>query len=421
MRSTTSPVVTLAFLLLGFALLQMGNGMQSTLLAIRAGIESFSATSTGLIMSGYYVGMCIGSFSASRLIAQAGHIRVFAALASLGSAAALVHLLVIDPLVWITVRTVTGFCFAGLIITVESWLNASSTAASRGRVLSVYAMCSMGANIVGQLILSTADPATFTLFVVVSILMSLALVPISLSRASAPVSDGPQGRPSVRKLWAYSPFGAVAVLLIGASFGAFFGLTPLYAQQIGIPQGQIAYVMASFLAGGLLMQYPIGMLSDRFNRRKVVIVTTGFASLILLIMALMGAMPLWALLSCYVLAGGLILPSHSVVIAHVNDRAPATAMITVAGGLVLMLGMGAATGPVLAGFVMEWLGPTSLLCFIAFLQASICAYGIVRIYLVEDPKAESKTGFTATPIQPIAAELKMQVYEDAAKSERDAL
>lgn len=420
MRSTTSSTLTLGFLLLGFALLQMGNGLQGTLLAIRAGIETFSATSAGLIMSGYYVGMCLGSFSASKLITQAGHIRVFAALASLGSAAALVHLLIVDPMAWIAIRTLTGFCFAGLIIVVESWLNASSNAASRGRVLSIYSMASMAAGIVGQLLFSTADPATFTLFVVVSILMSLALVPISLSRATAPVSEGDQEPPSVRRLWAFSPFGAVAMLLLGATYGAFYGLAPLYAKAIDLPQSQIAILMAAFTLGGFALQYPIGLLSDRINRRLVVIATTGAAAIMLIGMAMAGPLPLWLLMAGFIAIGGMILPSHSVVIAHVNDRAPATALIAVAGGLVMVMGIGAAAGPVIAGMIMERAGPAGLLIFIAILQSGIAAYGLVRIYLVEGPAADDKTGFTAAPISPVAAELEMAVYEDAAAHAEEA-
>jgi len=417
MRSASSGFITFFFLLLGFALLQVGNGLQGTLLAVRADGEGFSAISIGLIMSGFYLGMSLGSFGAGRLIEQAGHIRVFAALASLGSAAALVHLLVIDPIAWVLVRTVTGFCFAGLIIVVESWLNASATTENRGTVLSVYAVCSMSAGVIGQFLFTLANPAAFTLFVLVSILMSLALVPISLSRATAPVSEDEQEKPSIRRLWEFSPFGAIAMLLAGATFGAFYGIAPLYAQRNGLGQTEIALLMSAFTLGGLALQFPLGMLSDRVNRRLVVISATAFACLLLIGLALGGTLPGPALYGAFFAIGAAILPAFSVIVAHVNDRAPITALIAVSGGLILMQGIGAAAGPVIAGSLMERLGPSGLLYFMAFLQGATALYGLVRIYLVEGPALDDKTGFAPAPITPVISELELQVYEEAAEDD----
>lgn len=422
MKQTSATLLALSSLLIGFALLQMGNALQGTLLAVRADIEGFSATSTGLVMSGYFAGMCIGSFLAGKLIEQAGHIRVFAALASVGSGAALIHLLWIDPIAWILVRTLTGFCFAGLIIVVESWLNAASTPETRGRTLSLYSIVSMAAGIVGQLLFTIAEPGKFTLFVVVSILMSFALVPISLSRVSAPVDQGDQEGPSIRRLWEFSPFGAVAMLLLGATFGAFYGLVPIYAQRIGLDQSQIAYLMAAFILGGVALQYPSGSLSDRIDRRLIVVAQSGLAAALLLFLALSGPVSTVFLLTAFAAIGAMILPTHSIIIAHVNDRAPITALLSVAGGLVLMLGIGASLGPVFAGLVMEQVGPEGLLLFIGVLQATIAGYGFLRNQNVEGPTEAQKGVFTATPITPVAAELELGVYEDAAmEAEAEAM
>jgi MFS family permease len=414
MKQTSATLLALSSLLVGFALLQMGNALQGTLLAVRADIEGFSATITGLVMSGFFAGMCIGSLLAGKLIDQAGHIRVFAALASLGSAAALIHLLWIDPVAWIIVRTVTGFCFAGLIIVVESWLNAASEPEARGRTLSLYSICSMVAGIIGQLLFTVAEPGKFTLFVVVSVLMSIALVPISLSKITAPIAQGEQEGPSIKRLWEFSPFGAVAMLLLGATFGAFYGLVPIYAQRIGFDQSQIALLMAAFVLGGVALQYPVGSLSDRINRRVVVIVQSGLAAALLIGLALAGSVSTSILLLGFAAIGAMILPTHSVIIAHVNDRAPATAIMSVAGGLVLMLGVGAVAGPVLGGLVMEQTGPAGLLLFIAVLQSCTAAYGLLRIKTVEGPTEEEKGAFTASPITPVAAELELGVYEEVA-------
>ena len=408
-----TPALTLALLLVGFACLQAGNALQGTLLAVRAGIEGFSTASIGMLTSGFFAGMCAGSIIAGRLISQAGHIRTFAALASLGSAAALVHLLVIHPVAWIAVRTITGICFAGLIIVVESWLNASSTASNRGRVLSIYAISSMGAGICGQLLFTSADPGQFALFVVVSVLMSVALVPISLSRAVAPVSDGEQEVPSIRRLWAFSPFGAVAMLAMGAALGAIAGLAPVYAQQMQFGQAEIGLLMAAFSLGGVVLQFPVGLLSDRVNRRLVAIVTASGAAGACLYIASVPAWPLPLALVAFFAMGGLILPTFSVIIAHVNDRAPASALVAVSGGLVLIQGIGAVAGPVAAGALMDRLGAPALMAFVAALQALVAIYGLVRIYLVEGPSADQKGDFTAVPITPVTGELEMSVYEDA--------
>lgn len=159
---------------------------------MRAGLEGFSATDIGLISSGFSFGICFGAFQAGRLIGNVGPICVFAALASLASAAALVHLVFIHPVAWIAMRTLTGFCFAGQSLVVESWFNASAGRGNRGQILSIYAMCGMIAGVAGQLLFSLGDPGKFQLFVIVSIVMSVALVPITLSQARAPASDGPQ-------------------------------------------------------------------------------------------------------------------------------------------------------------------------------------------------------------------------------------
>ncbi|SEN90611.1 MFS transporter [Palleronia pelagia] len=357
MRATN---LTLATLLTGFSLLQMSNGLQATLLAVRAGLEGFGGLATGLIMSGFFAGMSIGSLVAPQLIDRVGHIRTFAALASLASAAALMHLAFVDPWIWITVRSLTGFAFAGLIIVTESWLNVSVASSQRGRLLAVYGMVGMAAGAAGQFLLNLGDPAEFTLFVLVSIVMSLALVPISLTRIDEPRTDEAQEPPSVKRLWGLSPYGAVAAALVGASIGTFYGLAPLFAQEIGYTQSRIAALIAAFTIGGLLLQFPFGWLSDRISRRGLGIgLALAGAALMLAVLPLPAPSgPL--LLAMGFAIGGLVLPAQAIVIAHVNDRAPGSATLAVSGGLVLMQGLGAALGPLLAGLFMDLIGPRGL-------------------------------------------------------------
>lgn len=395
MRATVLPLATL---LLGFSLLQMSNGLQGTLLAVRAGLEGFGGATTGLIMSGFFAGLSIGSFVAPRLISGVGHIRTFAALASVASAAALMHLAFVDPWIWIAVRCLTGFAFAGLIIVTESWLNASVSSAQRGKLLAVYGMVGMASGAAGQFLLNLGDPAEFILFVLVSIVMSLSLVPISLSRVEGPRSEGAQEPPSLRRLWGLSPYGAVAAGLVGASIGTFYGLAPLFAQEMGYTQSRIALLIAAFTIGGLVLQFPLGWMSDRMSRRGLGVGLAAAGSALMLLTLPIPAPTGTMLLVLGFAIGGLVLPAQSIVIAHVNDRAPGSAVVAVSGGLVLMQGIGAAIGPLLAGVLLDTLGPRGLPLALGGFQLIIVAWGLLRMTLRSDPETQER--HAAPPLTP---------------------
>src|SRR5438132_2959567 len=217
-------VATLLGLLLGFGLMQMGNTLQGTLLSIRGGIESFSPAQIGAVGAGFWVGIVIGSLRAGKVVQSVGHIRAFLALGAVASTAPLLHLLVINPIAWVVARALTGFCFAGLFIVVESWLNSAATDQTRGQILSVYAMTGLLAGIVGQLLLPTTDPAGFRPFCVVAIIIALALVPIALTRPVAPAHERGGARINLRALYQQSPLGRVAALLCGATASSFLPL-----------------------------------------------------------------------------------------------------------------------------------------------------------------------------------------------------
>jgi MFS family permease len=386
----------------------MSNGLQGTLLAIRAGLEGFGGLPTGLIMSGFFAGMSLGSFVAPRLIDGVGHIRTFAALASLASAAALMHLAFIDPWVWIAVRLITGFAFAGLIIVTESWLNASVDSARRGRLLAIYGMVGMGAGAAGQFLLNLGDPAGFILFVLVSIVMSLSLVPISLARVEGPRAEEAQEPPSIRRIWGLSPYGAVAAALIGASIGTFYGLAPLFAQELGYTQSRIATLIAAFTIGGLILQFPLGWISDRISRRGLGIGLGGAGATLMLV-----ALPLEApsgpmLLAIGFAIGGLVLPAQSIAIAHVNDRTPRSALLAVSGGLVLMQGIGAALGPLFAGLLMDLIGPRGLPLALASLQGAIVLWGLYRVTKRSDPETRDRQGAPPLTAHPVEGDLSRE-------------
>src|SRR6476660_653611 len=232
-RSTPS---TLLALLLGFGLMQMGNTLQGTLLSVRGGMEKFSPAQIGAVGAGFWVGIVIGSLRCERLIQSVGHIRTFLALGAIASTAPLLHLLMIDPIIWMVARALTGFCFAGLFIVVESWLNSAATDQTRGQILSVYAMTGLLAGIIGQLLLPATGPTGFNPFCVIAIIIAFALVPIALTKAEAPTYHV-GARIRLRELYGQSPFGLVAAALCGVTTSAFFTLGPIFAEQRGLDTG----------------------------------------------------------------------------------------------------------------------------------------------------------------------------------------
>jgi len=403
MRTT---LITLSALLTGYFMLQMSNGLQGTLLAVRGDTEGFDTAAIGLVASGFFLGMIAGSLLAGRLIESVGHVRTFAALASVASAAALVHLVVIHPVVWVGVRMLTGFCFAGLIIAVESWLNASVQDRERGKLLSIYAMVGFAGGATGQLLLDSADPESYTLFVMVSIGLSLALVPIALSRASAPVPQVAQEAPSVARLWRISPFGAVATACAGATIGIFFGLAPVFAQRVGFDASQIAYLMAAGTLGGLIFQFPMGALSDRIDRRWVCIGLALAASCLMIWLSAINRPSFSAALLIALLMGGFLLPTISIAVAHINDRAPPEALFAAAGGVVLVQGIGAASGPFLSGALMDVFGPQGFIIGLGVVQALIVAFALIRIVVQKAIEPEAKSAYTPTPVTPVEGGLQ---------------
>lgn len=265
-RLRVGPVSALLF---GIGLLVLGNGLQGTLLGVRAGLEGFRQETIGLMMSAYFAGYVAGSIWCPRLIDQAGHIRVFAALASIASAATLTHALTIEPTSWTFLRALNGACYAGLGIVTESWLNGHAAPGRRGQLLAIYGVVTMGAWAASQLLLNLADPAGFVLFCLVSVLLSLALVPIALTRAAVPVTAD-QSRVSLKKLYTISPLGFAGCLLTGLAMSAFWGMGPTFAQQIGLNNIHLSLFMAAPIVGAVVLQWPLGWVSDQIDRRGVI-------------------------------------------------------------------------------------------------------------------------------------------------------
>jgi MFS family permease len=396
-------LATLLALLLGFGLMQMGNTFQGTLLSIRGGIEGFSPALIGAVGSGFWAGVMIGSLRCGKVIESVGHIRAFVALGAVASTAPLVHLLVVDPIAWVLARALTGFCFAGLFIVVESWLNTAATEQTRGKILSIYGMTGLLAGIVGQLLLPSTNPAGFRPFCIITIIIALALVPIALTRAIAPASEGRAARISLTALFRQTPLGLVAAFLCGVTTSAFFALGPIFAQGRGLDTAGVAIFMACGTLGGFLFTWPLGWLSDRLDRRLVIIgaAIIAAATLLTIVAAVPNDAPRWILYLCVAIFGGTIVPTYSVVMAHVNDSVGEGEFVAASGGLLIVQGAGAVFGPIVAGLAMSvWQRGLSVTLITA--QLLIAAFGVYRLRRRAAPPEKHKGTFLVEPAVPVA-------------------
>jgi MFS family permease len=395
-------------LLFGMGLMMLGNGLQGSLLGLRATQEGFATAVTGLIMSGYFLGFLAGSTLTPPLVARVGHIRVFAALASLASVAIVVHVLFIDPLLWGAMRVVTGFCYAGLYVVAESWLNDRSTNQTRGGVLSVYMVIVLGGMAGGQLLLNLADPGGFELFVLVSILTSLALIPILLTARPAPSCEAPTPV-GLRQIYRISPLGLIGCAGVGLANGAFVGMGPVYGQEAGLSVTQISYLMGLAFVGGVAFQWPIGRLSDRFDRRKVLTGVTFLGGLAALLAIWIADQSYLGLLVTIIVFGGMHFPLYSLCLAHTNDFLEPRQMVAASSALVLTTGAGATLGPALAASAMAWLGPDGLFWFLTGVHGAIGVFALYRMTRRTARPPEDQTAYVAlTRTSPIAAALAVE-------------
>ncbi|QOC22807.1 MFS transporter [Wenzhouxiangella sp. AB-CW3] len=375
-------IFAITTLLFGIGLMLAGNGLIGTLLGVRGQIEGFSSTLLGLVMAGYFAGFVAGTFIVPNMIRRVGHIRVFATLASLCSVTVLLHGLFIHPTVWLLARAMAGVCVVGLYIVIESWLNEQTGNEQRGHIFSVYMTTTLIGLGIGQLLLLAGDVATLHLFALGSVLMSLGLVPVALTRVSEPPLVESH-RLGLSKLYSISPLGVVGAVFSGIGTGAFWGLGAVMAAALGLGAGGIAGFMALTILGGILMMWPVGWLSDRFDRRTVlswVCLSSGLAALLALWLA--------SIEPVLVLAGGFAYGAtafsiYALSAAHTNDHVDPEHMLETTSALQLMYGSGAIAGPMIAGVLMQHVHPTSLLAFIAL--AAFIPAGFARYRMLVSP------------------------------------
>ncbi|MEL7296617.1 MAG: MFS transporter [Pseudomonadota bacterium] len=382
-------IATLASLLVAAALLYAGNGLQGTLLAVRGGGEGFSPPVIGALMSAYYFGFIVGCRVVPRYIANIGHIRSFVALASVASASALAHAIFVEPYSWGVLRAITGFAFAGMAMVLESWINERSSNANRGRVLSIYRIVDLSALTLGNLLLAAASPAGFELFALVSILISLALVPIAMTRIEAP-PPVTQARLDLRGLYRVSPVAAAGALGTGLANAAFWGVAPLFVQSTGCGADTVGTFMSAAIVAAGLSQLPIGVLSDRIDRRIVLCAAALLAGCGAALLAIFGQSSVATLVLLGAALGMFMLPVFGLSLAHAADHAAKGQSVGVSGSMLLLHGMGAVVGAVLGGAAMSLAGGAGLFGYIATIEIALAAFALSRIAKRAAPENKSK-------------------------------
>ncbi len=364
-------------LLLGMGVLMLGAGLQSTLLGLRATLEGFPTVVTGIVMSCYYVGYVFGTVIAPPLLRQLGHIRVFAALAAVASAAILVQGCFVNPLTWGAMRLVSGLCFAGIYVVAESWLNDRASRANRGRLFAIYMLILYVGLGAAQFLLIFSDPRTPTAFMLVAVLISLAMVPIVVSAQKVPSHALPR-KVHIRELYGNSPLGVVAVTISGLISAIVFSMGPVYARLSGLETSSVATFMAVSILAAVVTQYPIGRLSDRMDRRTVI---AGVCTLSMIVAGSIVAfprMPHAAFLTLAASFSGFALTLYSLSVSHVNDKLEPAQMVASSSTLLLLNGGAAALGPLLAGGLIAAFGPRAYFATLAMLSGALAVYDLWR-------------------------------------------
>ena len=405
-------------LLLGMMLLMVGNGLQGTLLGVRGGIEGFSTFEMSIVMSAYFAGFLGGSRVAPEMIRRVGHVRVFAALASFISAILILYPAFAHPVAWALGRVVIGFCFSGVYVTAESWLNNSADNTNRGKALSVYMIVQMFGIVSAQVLLAMGDVSGYALFIVSSVLVSISFAPILLSISPTPAFETAKPMP-LKTLIKISPLGCFGMFLLGGVFSAQFGMSAVYGVAAGLTIAQISLFVSSIYVGALLMQYPIGWFSDRVDRRLVILIVASLGGMMSLV-AFSFDQYFGALLVAAFIIGGTSNPLYSLLIAYTNDYLEADDMASASGGLIFINGMGAIAGPLVTGKMMDTFGTQAFFMVIATLMLTLTGYAGYRMTQRSRDGIEDGLYAPVMPSSsPVAVEVASEYYIETAMDEEE--
>lgn len=401
-------------LFIGMFMLMIGNGLQGTLLGLRGAIEGFSTFEMSIIMSAYFAGFLFASRQVPELLRRVGHVRVFAALGSTISAVLILYPALTEVWAWTLGRVAIGYCFCGVYITAESWLNDAADNENRGKTLSLYMIMQMAGIVLAQYILLLADVSGYILFIIPSVLVSMAFAPILLSVGRVPTFETTKPL-SIPNLIAASPLACVGMFLLGGVFAAQFGMAAVYGGQAGLTVPQISLLVSLTYVAALLLQYPIGWVSDRMDRRLLIIITSMIGGLGALMSFMLPGQVVFIMISA-ALVGGTSNPLYALLIAYANDYLDRADMAAASAGLLFINGVGAIAGPILVGWAMDTIGPQAYWGFIAFLMITLALYGVWRMTqratttAVEDLVPYAVMSARVTPV---FAEVAQEVYIEA--------
>lgn len=381
-------------LLIAAGILLGGNGLQGTLIALRGAQEGFSPTVIGFMGTAYFGGFLLGCLAIGRIMKSVGHVRSFSALAALASAGTLMLVLLIDPVAWSAIRFMTGFCFAGLFTIMESWLNSGAPNEHRARVLALYRMVDIGSVTGAQFLIPVFGSGGFTIFAIMSIMITLSLVPVSLGDRSNPTAPE-DVKLDLPRVFRISPLGCIGCIAVGVTNSAFRTLSPVYAEEIGMTVTDVVTFVSVGIIGGALIQYPLGYLSDRWDRRHVLLASTCGALVIAVILAVLASSsPLLNFVLVFIF-GSFAMPLFSLSAAHANDRAGQGEFVLVNAALMLFYSFGAIVGPSTASFAMELYGPSALFGFVAVVYLIFVGIILYRMQVRGSVPAERRGRFIA--------------------------
>ena len=415
----------------GYTVLMIAHGFQGNLLGVRSVIEEFNFIATGAMMSGYFIGYFIGANTIPTMVSKVGHIRVFAAFASMASLSILIHAVFVNPIVWTLGRFLTGYSIVAIFIVMESWLNDRATNRTRGQLLSIYMFLTFTSLAVGPLLLNFSSPDKYEPFILVSLLLSLALVPILLTKRKAPKFKK-LGYLKIKDLYKISPLGSISMLCNGFIHSALFTLLAVYAALMNFTIFEISLLIFLIVFAGGIFQLPIGYFSDRTDRRIIIIFCTFFSSAFAALLIIASGMSLENMylatsvgvdkimfFTYAVLYGGMALPIFSLTLAYVNDYIPKEKFVAAGAGMQLIFGVGAMIGPVFCTILMTKFGTNGFFVHLLSFHLIIGFFGMYRI--TKRPyKDNPESTFTPLPrnITPLGIELDPTTGADISTSDK---
>ncbi len=390
----TRMVTSLSALIISIIFLISGNAFLTTLLGIRLSIEAISPSVIGWVLVCYSVGFVLGTLYVQRIIARVGHIRAFAVFAAMAAVAALAYPLWMTTIMWAFLRALSGFSIAGVMVVIESWFSSRATNSNRGALFAVYQIVFYSAAAGGQLVVNLGDPVSFMPFTLAAILLTLALIPLSLTRMEAPFIETAE-RMSIVNLARESFTGVAGALISGLLIGGFYALGPVYATLAGLDVARTSFFMAAAIVAAMLMAWPLGRLCDRFDRRRVMFVVSVCAALTAVAVAIVGSDNLLLLMVLVGLFTGLSATMYPIAVAITNDRMESHRIVAASATLLLSYGIGSVIGPVTLAAMMDALGPAGLFWGSAVFLALMAAATSYRIYRTPDVPVEEQEHYVA--------------------------